>query len=264
MSVSSRMCPQDSDIITVKTTSGNTQITVGALRALINAAGYNTAILINNYGGSEYALIWFQTVAEDLYLADDQTFLGWTRNYPILGIKPNGSYGVHVDTTYRLKNDLSGFETFQDVNWSIGSSKQAGGVYYNIIDDNARSTESFPAMCVSTYDGNIYCNGEPYVSPIQTYTSNGGGATHIAKVTGQLKDLSSNLSDILIVSGGGGGGLLIGDTIYPGADAGGISGSGDNSANQSIGYAFGQGENGSKTASAGGGGLYGGYKGIVM
>lgn len=84
----------------------------------------------------------------------------------------------------------------------------------------------------------------PYVPPVQTYTSNGGGATHIAKVTGQLKDLSSNLSDILIVSGGGGGGMLIGDTAYPGADAGGIAGNGDNSADQTTGYAFGQGENG--------------------
>jgi len=39
--------------------------------------------------------------------------------------------------------------------------------------------------------------------------ANGGGATHIAKATGQLKDLSSNLSDILIASGGGGGGFLM-------------------------------------------------------
>lgn len=76
------------------------------------------------------------------------------------------------------------------------------------------------------------------------YASNGGGATHIAKVTGQLKDLSSHLSDILIVSGGGGGGMLIGDTVYPGADAGGVAGNSDNSANQTTGYAFGQGENG--------------------
>lgn len=92
------------------------------------------------------------------------------------------------------------------------------------------------------------------------YTSNGGGATHIAKVTGQLKDLSSNLSDILIVSGGGGGGLLVDETEYAGADAGGVSGSGDNSADQSTGYAFGQGESGTDV-SGGGGGLYGGYKG---
>lgn len=98
--------------------------------------------------------------------------------------------------------------------------------------------------------------------PPAAITSNGGGATHIAKVTGQLKDLSSNLSDILIVSGGGGGGLLMGETEYAGADAGGISGSGDNSADQSTGYAFGQGES-SSDVSGGGGGLYGGYKGVV-
>lgn len=261
MSVSSRMCPQDSDIVTVKTTSGNTQITVGALRALINAAGYNIAVLINNYGGSEYVLIWFQTVANDLYLADDQTFLGLSRNYPIFGIKPNGSYSYNVNITYRLKNDLSGFEDFQYVSWSIGRSKQVDGIYYTIIDDGARSTESFPAMCVSTYNGNIYCNGEPYVPPVQTHTSNGGGATHIAKRTGQLKDLSSNLSDILIVSGGGGGGYLVGENVYDGADAGGISGSGSNSGNQSSGYAFGQGESGTNK-SGGGGGYYGGYKGV--
>ena len=52
----------------------------------------------------------------------------------------------------------------------------------------------------------------------QPFTSNGGGATHIAKVTGQLKDLSSNLSDILMVSGGGGGGLLLGDSGWHGTE----------------------------------------------
>ena len=98
------------------------------------------------------------------------------------------------------------------------------------------------------------------IPSVQSITSNGGGATHIAKVTGQLKDLSSHLSDILIVSGGGGGGMLIGDTVYPGADAGGIAGNSDNSADQATGYAFGQGESGSDV-SGGGGGLYGGYKG---
>lgn len=92
------------------------------------------------------------------------------------------------------------------------------------------------------------------------YTSNGGGATHIAKRAGQLKDLSSYASDILIVSGGGGGGLLVGETAYTGKEAGGISGSGDNSADQSTGNAFGQGESGTNV-SGGGSGLYGGYKG---
>ena len=92
-------------------------------------------------------------------------------------------------------------------------------------------------------------------------TAPGGGATHIAKVTGHLSALSSNLSDILIVAGGGGGGMIVDSVAYDGADAGGISGNGTNSANQTTGYAFGQGESGSGV-SGGGGGLYGGYKGV--
>lgn len=103
-----------------------------------------------------------------------------------------------------------------------------------------------------------YIVSHPTIQPI---TANGGGATHIAKVTGQLSSLSNNLSDILMVSGGGGGGLIIGEDTYAGKDAGGISGGGNNSGNQSTGYAFGQGESG-EGYSGGGGGLYGGYKTI--
>ena len=50
------------------------------------------------------------------------------------------------------------------------------------------------------------------------------------------------------------------EDTYTGKDAGGISGSGNNSANQTTGYAFGQGES-ADGVSGGGGGLYGGYKG---
>lgn len=95
-----------------------------------------------------------------------------------------------------------------------------------------------------------------------TYSGNGGGATYISKRNAQLKDLSSYRSDILIVSGGGGGGLIKDSTVYTGKDAGGISGSGDNSADQSTGYAFGQGENATDVP-GGGGGFYGGYKGVI-
>lgn len=110
----------------------------------------------------------------------------------------------------------------------------------------------------NNFTENIY-NVLVGAEPLPAITSNGGGATHIAKVTGQLKDLSSNLSDILMVSGGGGGGYLVGENAYAGADAGGISGSGNNSGNQSSGYAFGQGESGTNE-SGGGSGLYGGTK----
>jgi len=123
-------------------------------------------------------------------------------------------------------------------------------------------TECLQWLANYTRNINIVVNGSNWDGIDDTpHYSNGGGATHIAKVSGQLSTLSSNLSDILIASGGGGGGMLIGTTVYAGADAGGISGNSINSANQSTGYAFGQGENGSDS-SGGGGGLYGGYKGV--
>ena len=54
--------------------------------------------------------------------------------------------------------------------------------------------------------------------------------------------------------------MVTDDSAMSGADAGGISGSGTNSGNQSSGYAFGQGESGTNV-SGGGGGYYGGEKG---
>lgn len=83
-------------------------------------------------------------------------------------------------------------------------------------------------------------------------STTGGGATHIATSTGILRDLSA--SNLIIVSGGGGGA----SENSNGADAGGISGSGANSGNQTTGYMFGQGEY-SLSGAGGGGGLYGGH-----
>lgn len=54
--------------------------------------------------------------------------------------------------------------------------------------------------------------------------------------------------------------MVTDDSAMSGADAGGISGSGSNSGDQSLGYAFGQGESGTNK-SGGGGGYYGGEKG---
>lgn len=138
------------------------------------------------------------------------------------------------------------------------SSITIDDIIYNINAGN--DTSNHPTMFVynaqTTKINRLIING----ASTQSYTSNGGGATHIAKRTGQLKDLSSYTSDILIVSGGGGGGLLVDTTEYTGKEAGGISGSGDNSADQSTGNAFGLGESGTNE-SGGGSGLYGGYKG---
>ena len=105
----------------------------------------------------------------------------------------------------------------------------------------------------------------------------GGGATHMAAITGELKNLSDNLTDIFIVAaGGGGGGQEVGYIGYCyGGAGGGIIGTvgslnpnrGDggpalaNPPTQTTGYAFGEGAVGGGWQGAGGGGLYGGYPG---
>lgn len=101
----------------------------------------------------------------------------------------------------------------------------------------------------------------------------GGGATHVAKVTGHLSALSNNLSDILVVAAGGGGSAVrIVNNVETDKAKGGHGGGyvGGNpflnnteipnmGGNQSTGFGFGLGQDMSDTAAGGGGGLYGGY-----
>ena len=106
----------------------------------------------------------------------------------------------------------------------------------------------------------------------------GGGATHVALVSGQLSTLENNLKNLLIVSGGGGGGNLSCGSgsyyRYNGGHAGGYIGcngsawpnyvlgiGGSQEPNLSLTYkgTFGIGGNGdSEGGSGGGGGYYGG------
>lgn len=101
----------------------------------------------------------------------------------------------------------------------------------------------------------------------------GGGATHIAKVTGVLSELENNIDDILIVAGGGSGALSYYAIGYrqssgccTGCSGGGYAGSYmtkmNNSGNQTTGYSFGKGSGESASyAAGGGGGFYGGHGG---
>jgi len=153
---------------------------------------------------------------------------------------------------------------------TISKNYPYNGFYWGfVVDDDTKESWILGGVVAITASGNSALGAAYYSSPalycalmnMAFDASNGGGATHIAKRAGLLSSIgASNLSDILMVSGGGGGGLLVGDTDYSGKEAGGISGSGDNSADQSTGYAFGQGESGTNV-SGGGSGLYGGYKG---
>lgn len=111
----------------------------------------------------------------------------------------------------------------------------------------------------STYNG----GGSPSHEDVRP----GAGATHIALVTGLLKDIGysefvTNKKG-LIVAGGGGSGSMYGSGSGEGGSGGGLSGGNANhygsydGGTQSSGYAFGQGGPG------GGGGLFGGNGGTV-
>lgn len=118
-----------------------------------------------------------------------------------------------------------------------------------------------------------YNGGGTGVSNTYGLGRGGGGATHIATVSGLLTSLSSKKSNILIVAGGGGGGAswTDGKQYFSGGGGGGASGvagvkySGGETTvagNQTSGNAFGLGQNGTTAWSAGsGGGLYGGKSG---
>lgn len=121
-------------------------------------------------------------------------------------------------------------------------------------------------------------NGGGYT--ISTYGTGGGGATHIATSTGELKKLANNKQSVLIVAGGGGG--YAGRAGRPGGNGGGASGTDGYNGCGGLGYgatqtaagasgrngsAAGFGFGGNQTAgngnggAGGGGGWYGGGAG---
>ena len=78
-----------------------------------------------------------------------------------------------------------------------------------------RKVNQSPYTITGGYNG----GGTAYDSSEKENRSSGGGATHIATISGQLSSLSSSVGKIMIVSGGGGG-----STGSAGGAAGGIKG----------------------------------------
>lgn len=235
--------------------------------------------------------------SEGLAALRQEDYILKNMGYPVLNSLITTFGDVWIDTRYlyntepysqvvngnsKLRNFLEGAKTDSTrlngimLNGTlIGYDNTSANYPYNglyrgfVVDDDTKESWILGGVVAITAYGNSALASDYYSSP-EVYcalmnmafdASNGGGATHIAKRNGLLSVIgASNLSDILMVSGGGGGGLIIGEDTYAGKDAGGIAGSGNNSANQTTGYAFGQGES-ADGVSGGGGGLYGGYKG---
>ena len=148
-----------------------------------------------------------------------------------------------------------------------------GGYSTGIIKLNEADNLYVHVGGTTTAESGGYNGGGTGVSNIYGLGRGGGGATHIATVSGSLASLSAKINNLLIVAGGGGGGAswTDGKQYFSGGGGGGISGvvgvkysAGVTTVagNQTSGNAFGLGQNGTTAWSAGsGGGLYGGKSG---
>ena len=93
--------------------------------------------------------------------------------------------------------------------------------------------EDYTNPHVGLYMGGYNGGGNGRASSTSDYRTGGGGATHVATVNGELRDLSNNSSSVLIVAGGGGGNLNI--SGYTGGAGGGLTGISGGSSNYGTG-----------------------------
>ena len=100
-------------------------------------------------------------------------------------------------------------------------------LYVNVGGMGEDYTTPHSGFYVGGYNG----GGNGRASSTSSYRTGGGGATHVATVTGDLRDLSNNRSSVLIVAGGGGGNLNIsGFTAGAGGGLTGLAGTSNESA----------------------------------
>lgn len=110
--------------------------------------------------------------------------------------------------------------------------------------------------CNNQYcDGGFNGGGRGAGSDHPIYSTGGGGATHISKVSGVLKDFSNSLGDLIIVAGGGGGVSYqaINSNVYAGVGGAGGGYIGMNGTSTQTNFEFGRGgsqENGGSATNA--------------
>ena len=110
------------------------------------------------------------------------------------------------------------------------------------------------------YNGGGSAYGTSHKDGTDYFGSGGGGATHIATVSGLLSNVKSNMQNVLIAAGGGGGGIYIWEGYLNGGSGGGFQGvaasNGGGGATQTSNGATGSSSWGQ--IGGGGGGLYSG------
>lgn len=142
--------------------------------------------------------------------------------------------------TYNSNYNRGGYGGF-----STGVVDLSSGSLLHIYVGSAGQGGVGSAATLNSSDSTSGYNGGGYIGfyPNNSLHGGGGGATHIAKVSGLLSSLSGSISNLLIVAGGGGGASVhTGYTSYSGIGGSGggyIGGSG--STNSTTCYNYGNG-----------------------
>ena len=197
---------------------------------------------------------WLKVVEEYAYTSSEQTFTAPSSGY--YKLEAWGAQGGSYNSSYY--GGYGGYST--------------GTVFLNKNEQLKIYVGGTATSPIGGYNGGG--KGSSYVG-----ISGGGGATHIARVSGLLSTLSSKKDKILIVAGGGGGSFYEGGTGAIGGSAGGYLGNnglyhnrgipyggsqvsgGTNTDSSSISGSFGQGGTGPDFSAGGGAGFYGGAAG---
>ena len=201
------------------------------------------------------------------YTGEEQTFIS-----PCDGTYKLETWGAQGGTVN--SNYFGGYGSYSIGNYKLLINKV---LYLNVGGTTSTPSGGYNGGGTGQYNGTIQ-NGYYLIG------RGGGGATHIAKASGLLKNLSSDIDNIMIIAGGGGG-SVIGDQNYSrGGHAGGYIGgdstaypfngatlkeyfpssggtqTGPGDSNGTFG-SFGLGANGASWSAGGGAGLYGGNSG---
>ena len=202
-----------------------------------------------------------------------------TLSIPYSGLYKIEVWGAQGGTYYQNTNNYGAYATgVVELNYGTPLYINVGGAgnYYAgaRVDYSWNATGSVNQTIQGGYNG----GGDAYIGANDQFVNSGGGATHIALVSGELKNLSAHKNDgeiLLVAAGGGSRGGWKNGSYYNGVNTAGGFQSNDvgsycsgcvdkrydmkGKATQTSGYAFGQGAGGS--VGSGGGGYYGGAYG---
>ena len=134
------------------------------------------------------------------YTGAEQTYIAPSDGY--YKLETWGAQGGTANTSYPSSGGYGGYAT------GIVSLAKNTTLYINVGGAGSPNNNSNTAGAIGGYNGggnSGYVNTSIYG---EIWTASGGGATHIATMSGLLKNLSSYRDKILLVSGGGGAGFF--------------------------------------------------------